>query len=87
MAQENWWLCETYDRKKVYVSRKEGGKWLVGIEDWVDSSIKRLEQFIKTSKKIITVSLNAVDMAPWDETEKKTPRKLKWKRKQFYGYL
>ena len=34
------------DFDRLYVSRKEGGKGLVSIEDSVDASIQRLEDYI-----------------------------------------
>ena len=35
------------DDDRLYISRKEGGKGLVSIEDSVDASIQRLEDYIE----------------------------------------
>ena len=34
-----------------YVSRKEEGRWLASIEDSVDASIQRLEDYIKNTNE------------------------------------
>ena len=39
------------DRDRLYISRKEGGRELVSIEDSFDVSIGRLEDYIKRAKK------------------------------------
>ena len=36
---------------RLYVSRKEGGRRLAGIEDCVDVSTQELENYIKKTKK------------------------------------
>ena len=35
------------DADRLYVSRKEGGRGLASIEDSVDASIQRLEDYMK----------------------------------------
>ena len=39
------------DVDRLYVSRKEGGRRLANIEDNVDASIQRLEDYIKKTTK------------------------------------
>ena len=47
------------DIDRLYVSRKEGGKWLASIEDNVDTSIQRPEDYIeKHEKGLITAIRN-----------------------------
>ena len=38
------------DVNRLYVSRKEGGRGLASIEDSVDASIQRLEDYIEKNK-------------------------------------
>ena len=43
------------DADRIYVSRKEGGRWIASIEDSVDTSIQRLEDYIeKYERGLIT---------------------------------
>ena len=72
------------DVDRLYVSRKEGGGGLAGIEDTVDASIQRLEDYIEKHERglIITIRIDA------DNTIKErmtTTWKQKWEGKQFYG--
>ena len=47
---------------RLYVSRKEGGRWLASIEDSVDASIQRLEGSIeKHERGLITTIRNDTD--------------------------
>ena len=39
------------DVDRLYVSRKEGGRELASIEDSVDASIQRLEDYIENTKE------------------------------------
>ena len=39
------------DVDRLYVSRKEGGRGLASIEDTVDASIQRLEDYIEKHKR------------------------------------
>ena len=48
------------DLDKLYESRKEGGRGLASIKDSDDTSIRRLEVYIKKSKeRLITVTRNS----------------------------
>ena len=64
---------------RLYVSRKEGGKGLASIEDNVDASIQRLEDYIeKHERKLITAIRN--DMANMIDDRMITIRKQKWEK-------
>ena len=51
------------DVDRFYVSRKEGGRGLASIEDSVDASIQRLEDYIekKNERGLITAIRNDTD--------------------------
>ena len=50
------------DVDKLYVSRKEGGRGLASIEDSLDASIQRLEDYIeKHERGLITAIKNNTD--------------------------
>ena len=50
------------DIERLYVSRKEGGRGLVIIEDCVNASIQRLEDYIKKSQeRLSTAASNSTD--------------------------
>ena len=71
------------DVDRLYVQRKEGGRWLASIEDSVDASIQRLEDYIeKHERGLITAIRNDTDNTIDDRMT--TSRKQKW-RKQLYG--
>ena len=40
-------LHPTDDVDRLYISRKEGGRGLANIEDSIDASIQRLEEYIE----------------------------------------
>ena len=42
---------------RLYVSRKEGGKGLASIEDTVDASIQRLEDYIEKYERGLITSI------------------------------
>ena len=70
---------------RLYVSRK-GGRGLFSIEDSVDASIRRLEDYIKMSKeRLITAANNSTDNIGVNKTI--ITRKQKWEEKQLYGYF
>ena len=72
------------DVDRLYVSRKEGGRGLSCIEDTVDASIQRLEDYIeKHERGLITTIRNYTDNTI-DEIMT-TTRKQKWEGKQLYG--
>ena len=73
------------DVNRLYVSRKEGGRGLASIEDTVDASIQRLEDYIEKHERGL-ITTNRVDT---DSTinERMTTRKQKWEGKQLYGHF
>ena len=72
------------DMDKLYVPRKEGGRGLASIEDRVDTSIQRLQDYIeKHERRLITAIRNNPDNTI-DKRMTKT-RKQKWEGKQLYG--
>ena len=69
---------------RLYVSRIEGGRGLSSIEDSVDASIQRLEDYIeKHEGGLITAIRNNTDNTI-DNRMTKT-RKQKWEEKQLHG--
>ena len=51
-----------YDINRLYISRKEGGRWFASIEDCMDASKWGIKDYIKKSKeKWITVASNTID--------------------------
>ena len=72
------------DVDRLYVSRKEGGRELVGIEDSVDASIQRLEDYIvKHEGGLISAIRNDTDNTIDDRMT--TAREQKWEEKQLYS--
>ena len=72
------------DVNRLYVSRKEGGRGLASIEDTVDASIQRLEDYIEKHKRgLITAIRNDTDNSI--DERMTTTRKQKWEGKQLYG--
>ena len=43
---------------RLYVLRKEGGRGLTSIEDWIDASVQGLKDYIKKSKEKLTKTAN-----------------------------
>ena len=72
------------DVDRQYVSRKEGGRGLVSIDNSVDTSIQRLEDYKeKHGGKLITATKSNTDDTRISRTE--INRKQKWEEKQLYG--
>ena len=70
--------------ERLYVSRKEGGRALARIEDIVDASIQRFEEYIqKHEGGLITATRN--DTENTMNNVMTITRKQKWKGKQLYG--
>ncbi len=71
------------DVDRLYVPRKEGGRWLASIEDSVDASIQRLEDYTeKYERGLISAIRNDLDNTI--DERMKTTRKQKWEKKQLY---
>ena len=74
------------DVDRLYVSRKEGGRGLVSIEDSVDVSIQRLEDYIqKHEGGLIIATRNDTDNTM--DNRMAITRKQKWEGKQLYGWF
>ena len=72
------------DVDRLYVSRKEGGRGLANIEDSVDASIQRLEDYIqKHDGRLITAIRN--DTNNKMDNRMTITRKHKWEGKQLFG--
>ena len=72
------------DVDRLYVSRKEGGSGLTSIEDSVDASIQRFEDYIeKHERGLITAIRNNTDNTM--DNRMTITRKQKWEGKQLYG--
>ena len=72
------------DVDRLYVTSKEGGRRLTSIEDSVDASIQRLEDYIeKHEQGLITTIRNDTDNTVDDRMT--TTRNQKWEEKQLYG--
>ena len=72
------------DVDRQYVSRKEGGRGLASIEDCVDTSIQRLEDYIEKYKRGLTTAIrNNTDNTR--DNRMTITRKQKWGGKQLYG--
>ena len=67
------------DVDRLYVSRKEGGRGLTSIEDSVDASIQRFEDYIeKHERGLISAIRNDTDNTIDDRMT--TTRKEKWEK-------
>ena len=59
---------ERWQRQTIYVSRKEGGKGPTSIENTVEESIRRLEDYIKKRKKD-KLRYPVIPMVTWVQRE------------------
>ena len=74
------------DVDRLYVSRKQGRRGFASIEHNVDTSIQRLEDYIKKrGGRLITATRNNTDNTSNKRT--KITRKQKWEEKQLYGHF
>ena len=74
------------DVDRLYVSRKEGGRGLDSIEDTVDASIQRLEDYIEKHERGLIKTIRN-DMDNTIDERMTTTRKQKWEGKQLYGHF
>ena len=72
------------DVDRLYVSRKQGGRGLASIEDTVDASIQRLEDYIEKHERGQITTIR-VDTDNTINERMATTRKRKWEEKQLYG--
>ena len=74
---KGWYPRDEVDR--LYVSRKEGGREIANIEDIVDASMQRLEDYIENCwRRLFTVTRNDTDNTRINRIE--INRKQKWKK-------
>ena len=74
------------DGDRLYVSRKEGGRGLACIEDSVEASIQRLEDYAeKHEGGLITAIRKDTDNTM--DNRMTITKKQKWEEKQIYGRL
>ena len=71
------------DVDRLYVSRKEGGRGIASIEDTVDASIQRLEDYIEKHERVLITAIRNDTDNTIDERMIKTRKK--WEGKQLYG--
>ena len=72
------------DVDRLYVLRKEGGRGLASIEDSMDASIRRLEDYIEKHKGGLITAIKNNTGNTMDNRMSIT-RKQKWEEKHFYG--
>ena len=72
------------DVDRLYVSRKQGGRGLASIEDTVDVSIQRLEDYIEKHERGL-ITIIRIDTDNTINERMTTTRKQKWEEKQLYG--
>ena len=72
------------DVDRLYVSRKVGGRGLASIEDTVDASIQRLEDFIEKHERGLIATIR-IDTDNSINKRMTTTRKQKREGKQLYG--
>ena len=68
------------DKDRPYVSRKAGGRGLVSIDDSVDKSIRRLEDYIKRAKN--SNYSDQTQRTPYNDQQSKISSKQKWEENQ-----
>ena len=74
------------DFDRLYVSRKEGERGLASIEDNVDASIQRFDDYIEKHKGALFTAIRNDTDNPMNNRMTIT-RKQKWEDKQLYGRL
>ena len=72
------------DVDRLYISRKEGGRELTSIEDSVDTSIHRLENYIQKHEWGLIIATRRETENTMNNRMTVT-RKQKWEGKQLYG--
>ena len=69
------------DVNRRYVSRKQGGRGLAGTEDSVDTSIKRLEDYIQKHDGGLITAIR-IDNDNTMDNRMTMPKKQEWEGKQ-----
>ena len=71
------------DVDRLYISRKLGGRGFASIEDTMDASIQRLEDYIEKHERGLITTIR-VDTDNTINERMTTTRKQKWEGKQLY---
>ena len=71
------------DVDRLYVSRKQGGRGLASIEDTVDASIQRLEDYIEKHERGL-ITTTRFDTNNTINERMTTTREKKWKKKTLW---
>ena len=74
------------DVDRLYVPRKEGRRGLASIEDSVDTSIQRLEDYIEKHERGLIMAIRNNTDNTIDNRMTKT-KKQKWEKNNFMGVL
>ena len=59
------------DMDCLYVSRKEGKRWLASIEYWTDAKIRGLAEYTKKSKEKLITTANSSNVNQWTNSKTK----------------
>ena len=69
---------------RLYVYRREGRRGFASIEDSVEASIQRLEDYMEIHERGLITAIGN-DTANTIDDRMTTTRKQKWEKKQLYG--
>ena len=75
---------------RLYLSRKEGGRGLIGVEDCVDLAVLSLRRYASQNEDRLIVAARGNNMAARDKEEefkkrKREERKTEWREKPLHG--
>ena len=65
---------------RLYLSRSEGGKRLIGVQDTVETAILGLRNYVRNSKERLLIAARTIE----EDEDIETPNEYK-KRKRFKG--
>ena len=75
----------------LYLSRSEGGRGLIGVQDTVETAILRLRNYVRNSRERLLITACTIEEDEDRETpneykkRKKNERKTQWTQKQLHG--
>ena len=75
----------------LYLSRNEGGRGLIGVQDNVETAILRLRNYVRNSRERLLITACTIEEDEDRETpneykkRKKNERKTQWTQKQLHG--
>ena len=76
---------------RLYLSRSEGGRELIGVQDTVESAILRLRNYVRNSKERLLIAARAKEEDEGRETpndykkRKNNEKKTQWTQKHIPG--